>query len=159
MSSNLTVKEGIYDPTKRFAFTNISDETFTFKWGGNPITVKPKETIELPHHLAVLATGKLVDHIMGSEARADELKMRAENKDPYWRSPKGIAMGVPEARRPYEEKILRELGPGEESPALQVMRAQIKEELQRDLSQEKAKPISSIKVGESEFAPIKTKNK
>jgi len=157
MSSYLTVKEGIYDPLKRFAFTNITDEVFTFKWGGQPISVKPQETIELPHHLAVLATTNLVDKIMLDEARKDEEETRKKNKDPYWRSPKGISVGVPEARKPYEQKILRELKPDEESPQIQVMRAQIREELERDLKQENSPKVQRMSVSKEEFAEIKSK--
>lgn len=157
MSSNLTVKNGIYDPSKRFAFTNITDKDFTFYWGGNPITVKPKDTVEMPHHLAVLATGKLVDQIMLGEARKDELTMRSANKDPYWRSPKGISVGVPAAREPYETKILRELSPDEENPQTAIMRAKMREELQRDLSGETAAPISRMAVSPEQFAPIANK--
>lgn len=157
MSSNLSVKNGIYDPSKRFAFTNITDRDFTFHWGGNPITVKPKDTVEMPHHLAVLATGKLVDQIMLGEAREDELTMRAANKDPYWRSPKGISVGVPAAREPYETKILRELAPDEENPQTAIMRAKMREELQRDLSAENAAPVSRMAVAPEQFAPISNK--
>lgn len=157
MSSYLTPKDGIYDPSKRFAFTNITDEPFTFQWGGTPITVKPKGTVELPHHLAILATKNLVDKIMGAEAREDELKTRKSNKDPYWRSPKGISVGVPEARKPYEDKILRELKLDEESPEVAVMRAQIKEQLMADMSQEKAAPVTKMSVGKEEFAIIDKK--
>lgn len=155
MSSYLTVKNGIYDPSKRFAFTNVTDKDFVFSWGGNPITVKPKDTVEMPHHLAVLATTKLVDQIMLGEARQDELTMRKENKDPYWRSPKGISVGVPEARKPYEDKILRELQPDEENPQFAIQRARMKEELLRDLSAEKAEPVSKIVVSPEQFAEIK----
>lgn len=157
MSSYLTVKNGIYDPSKRFAFTNISSTDFTFSWGGKPITVKTGDVVEMPHHLAVLATGKLVDQIMMGIAREDEIKMRLENKDPYWRSPKGISVGIPEARKPYEDKVLRELAPDEENPQTAMMRASMREQLMHDLSAEKAQTIDKISVPLEQFAEIKEK--
>lgn len=152
------MKDGIYDPTKRFAFTNITDEPFTSQWGGQPITVKPKDVVELPHHLAVKMTTELVDKIMQEEARQDEITTRAANKDPYWRSPKGISMGVPEARKPYEQKILRELLPDEENPQTAIARARIREELMSDMSAEKSAPVTRMAVSQEEFAEIKPKN-
>jgi len=108
MSSFLDKKTGIYDPSKRYGFKNITDKPFTFSWGNQPITVKAGEEIEVPEHYALLATKKIVDQIMMEEVAAEEAKMRAELKDPYWRSPKGISIGIPAARKVYEDKVLRE---------------------------------------------------
>jgi hypothetical protein len=142
VSSNINLKDGIYDPTRRFAFTNITKEPFTFTWGKQPITVKAGETVELRHHLAVLATNRLVDKIMSEEAKADEDKVRLEKHDPFWRSPKGIAMGVPAAREPYESKVLKELPKKSDTDAqLQVIRTEITSELTKDLNQEQTPPI------------------
>lgn len=150
MSSNLDLKQGIYDPSKRFAFTNITDAPFTFAWGNSPITVKPKETIELRHHLAVLATNRIVDQIMIEEMRK---KTEAEKlKNPMYLAPNQAgSLGVPAAREPFEKQVLRELALDEESPQIQVMRAQIREEMARDLNQEKSPAITRI----SEVASVK----
>lgn len=152
MSSNIEVKNGIYDASKRFAFTNIRDTDFTFKWDGKPITVKAGETIELPHHLAVLATLQLTDEIMIKG-------FKESNPDPLKPSPQGTSLGVPAARAYWEQKILRELEVDEESPQITIMRMKIKEELERDLNKEKSKPVESIAVGQSEFAELKADKK
>lgn len=146
MSSNLTIRQGIYDPTKRFAFKNITEEPFTFTWNSDPITVKAGQEVELPHHMAILATGKIVDKIMMDIARDDEQKQRKINKDPLWRSPKGIAVGVPEARRVWEEQVLRELKVDDENPQVAVMRAQMREELLKDLKGEKSTTPPTLPV-------------
>lgn len=145
MSSFLDKKGGIYDPSKRYSFTNITENPFTFSWGGKNITVKAHQAIEVPEHYGILATGKLVDQIMQEESRAEELIMREKKNDPYWRSPKGIALGIPAARKPYEDKILRELAFDEENPQTQVMRAQIREELMNDYNNAQ-KPPSPIEA-------------
>lgn len=149
MSSFLDKKTGIFDPSKRYGFKNITENPFTFTWGGNPITVKPGDEVELPEHYALLATKNLVDQIMQEEAHAEEQEMKVKKNDPYWRSPKGIAVGIPAARKPYEDKILRELKLNEESPQVQVMRAQIKEQLMADLTngQQPPAPIESALGG------------
>ena len=149
MSSYLDVKSGIYDPSKRFAFTNITSEVFNSAWGGQPIIVQSGQTVELPHHLAVKLTGELVDKIMIGNAKMDEERVN----QPYYRSPQGTSLGVPAARKVWEDQILRELQVDEESPELQVMRAQIREEIMNDLKAEPAKAGSiPVPSGIAEFA-------
>lgn len=157
MSSNLWVKNGVYDPTRRFAFTNITSEEFTFKWGDSPIKVKAGETLELPHHLAVLATTRLVDNIMNKEINEEEVKMRAETRNPHYRSPRGLSPGIPAAREPYETKILRELKPDEtkiSESQLGVIRSELKETLVKDMKAEPAPSISKLTVANKEFEDI-----
>ncbi len=156
MSSFLTVKEGIYNPTLRFAFTNIDTESYELKWDGKVlVTIKPGESVELPHHLAVMATGELVDRIMIRETKEDELAHMnvIQNGLPY-RSPKGIAMGVPAARKPFEDKILKELPIDKASSQFKILQSQLIDELKADLTAESAKPISTISVKPTEFAEI-----
>jgi sirohydrochlorin ferrochelatase len=147
MSSNLWVKQGIYDPTKRFLFTNITSEPFTFTWGKSPITVKAGEVIELPHHLAVLATTALVDQIMNKEIKEEEDKMKLETKNPYYRSPRGSSLGIPAAREPYEKKICRELERSESKVTesqMGVIRTELAETLKRDLAGENSPKITKM---------------
>lgn len=150
-------KNGVFDPSKRYAFTNITDEPFTFHWAKVPITIQAGDTKELPEHLALLATKNLVDKLMIGEITIEEQKMKAKTKDPYWRSPKATSFGVPAARKPYEDQILRELAVDEESPEIAIMKAKIKEELMTDMSAEKSQSVSRISVGKEEFAEIKGK--
>lgn len=160
MSSNLNVKQGIYDPTKRFSFTNISSAPFTFYWAKSPITVKAKETVELPHHLAVLATNQLVDQIFMAEIKEEEVKMAAETKNPLYRSPRAISMGVPAVREVYENKILKELKPNESKISesqLGVIRSQLRDTLINDTSAKSAAPITgamAASIVSSEFEDV-----
>jgi hypothetical protein len=144
MSSFLDLKTGIYDPTKRFAFTNIGKDDFTFTWGKVPIKVAAGETVELPHYLAVLATQNLVDKIMIEEIREKEAKVREETRNPLYRA-RTSSLGVPAARKPYEDKILKELAAKTGNDAqLNVIRAKLAEEITRDLKAEPAEKISAI---------------
>ncbi len=95
--------------------------------------------------MAILATHKLVDQIMGKLAQEDTERLRKEMRDHTARSPLGIAMGVPSARKPYEDKILRELKIDEQSPQMQVLRAQVKDQI-----------ISDITNGQKPPEPIET---
>lgn len=142
MSTNLFPKDGVFNPLRRFAFTNITDDVFTFHWDGKPITVKAHDTVELPHHLMVIAATKLVDKIMINNAKADEIEGR--KTDRYYRG--ANMMGVPAAREVYESKIVRELEVDEESPQIQVMRAQIRDQVIKDIEtgQKNAAPVESI---------------
>lgn len=142
---------GLFNPTLRFAFTNITTEDFKSFWGGQPIIIKAGQTVELTHHLAVKLTKELVDKIMQGEAHLDEL---AHKDIAYYRSPKGMMLGVPAARKVWEDKIVRELAPDEESPEIQVMRAQLKEEILAQQNKEQAQPVH-IPTSLSEFAEIK----
>lgn len=144
MSSFLEVKDGIYDPSKRFQFTNIGTNEFTFEWGGVPIHVAAGEKIELPHYLAVLATKRLVDNIMIAEIKEKELKIREETKNPSYHA-RTSSLAVPAARKPYEDKILKELEPKQGNDAqLNVTRAKIAEELARDMKRENSPRIEAI---------------
>lgn len=147
------IDRGVYDPTKRYGFKNITEKPFTFSWDNNPITVPPGEEIELPEYMAIMATHKQVDQIMSEIAFEDTVRLRKENKDYAARSPLGIAMGVPSARKPYEDKILRELKLDEKNPQVQILRAQIKEQLMTDLTngQKPAAPIESVVAGIAQF--------
>ena len=151
MKSFLDVANGVYDPSRRFAFTNITAEDFASAWGGQPITVRPSQTIELPHHLAVKLTGELVDKIMIGKAKMDEVA----SGQAYFRSPQGTSLGVPAARKVWEDQILRELQVDEESPEIQVMRAEIKQEILTDLKNEQSIEPPKGPGSLSEFAEIK----
>lgn len=141
MSSNITVKNGIYDPSKRFEFTNVTDQDFTFTWGGKPIVIKPKQKVILRHHLAVLATTKIVDQIMMDEINKKTAKARESNPN-YLAPNQASSLGVPAARDPYEKMVLKELPPETSNEAeLGIIRSEFQEQLLNDMS---AKPASAI---------------
>jgi hypothetical protein len=150
MKSFLDV-EGVFDPSLRFAFTNITGEDFISAWGGSPIVVKAGETVELPHHLAIKLTGELVDKIMTQEIKEEESKVGT----PYYRSPRGSSIGVPSARKVYEDKILRKLAPDEESVQAQLMRAKLKAELLADMEKKEGVATEPMPSSINEFAQIK----
>lgn len=151
--------EGMFDPTKRFAFTNIMTEDFRSGWNSVPVIVKPGETIEISnvtpipgagHALAVLMTNQLIDQIIIGEAKLDEVT----KNQPYYRSPKGMSLGVPAAREIWEKQIIRELDPEEESPALQTIRKQLREEIETGITAKQETAPVHIPTNISEFAEL-----
>ncbi len=156
MRSFLNKDTGIYEPGKRFAFTNITSEPFTSKWNGMPIVVNAGETIELSdltpipgsgmgECLAVKMTGELVDNLFFGKAKADE---NSKGKD-YYRSPIGSSMAVPGARKPYEDQILQEL-PTDEAKT-KVLAQQKMSEIMTDSERKEG---VSYESGGIEFADI-----
>ncbi len=139
MSSFLSKKEGIYDPGRRYSFTNISDQPFQLKWNSQVAGVlQPGESMELSdatpfpgsgngQALGYLFTKQLVDRIMFGEAKADELVKNT----PYYRSPLATRAGIPVERHPYEEKILKEL-PQSES-MMKILLQQKGDEITQDM--------------------------
>lgn len=156
--------QGLYNPSLRFAFTNITTEAFTSYWNGVPIVIKAGETIEISnitpipgagHAIAVKMTGEMVDKIMMDEAKMDEIRVNT----PYYRSPKGTSLGVPAARKPIEDQILRELSPEEESPAIQTIRKQLLEEIQAGGDEKQTTAPVHIPTSIEEFADINNVSK
>lgn len=149
MSHLVGRSDGLFNPLRRFAFTNITEDVFISHWDGQPITVQAGQTVELTHHLANKLTDELVDKIMIGEAKLDEVT----KNQPYYRSPKGSSLGVPAARKVWEDQIVRELQVDEESPEIQTMRAKIREEVLSDLKREPAKAEIQL-PSMTEFAEI-----
>lgn len=149
MSSFLDKKSGVYDITKTYAVKNITDKPFTFRWNSNPMTIQQGKELNMPEHFMIVAVTKMVDEIMQEETRVEEVEMRKQLRDPYWRSPKGIALGVPAARKVYEDKIVREVKLDESDPQTQVRKVQLKEEIMGDIlnSQKPPAPIESALAG------------
>ncbi len=154
------IERGMYDPLARYGFYNIiiekhpvrgdifysRNKDFTFTWNGSPINVKAGSEIELPEHLAILATHKLVDEIMTDIAHEDTIKLREKSGDFTIKSPFGAALGIPAARKVWEDKIIRKLKIDEQSPQIQILKAQIKDQILTDItnSQKSAAPIESV---------------
>lgn len=156
MSSLLGKNDGLFNPSLRFAFTNITTEDFVSAWGGSPIIVKAGETVELNHHLANKLTDELVDKIMIGNAKLDEVTYYKNNPGTApnaYRAPSSL--GVPAARKVWEDQIVRQLAVDEESPEIQVMRAQIKQELMADLSTEKSAEPVHVPSSLEEFSELR----
>ena len=143
---------GLFNPTLRFAFTNITSEDFLSYWDGQPITVKAGKTVEVSHHLAVKMTKEMVDKIMIGNAKLDELK-NTTAINPQYRSPQGMSLGVPAARKIWEDQIIKELTPDEESPDIVEMRAKLKAEILAGQNKEQAQPVH-IPTNLNEFAEL-----
>lgn len=157
MSGILDKNQGLFDPIKRYAFTNITTEDFTSAWGGAPITVKPNQTIELNQHLANKLTDELVDKIMIGNAKLDEVEYYKKHPDlapNVYRSPKASSLGVPAARKVWEDQIIREMAIDEESPQVAVMRAELRAELRAQLSNEPSKTPPPVPTSLGEFSEL-----
>ena len=150
-------EQGMFDPTKRYAFTNITEELFQFGWNGVTIDVAPKETVELPQYLAYQAVNKMIDQLIMSKNKKDLDKIRETN--PAYLTPPGAGMmGIPAYRLTFESAIVRELPPKAGADAkLDIIRA--KEQIMSDIkrSQEETKPIETIKVVQTEFSELNEK--
>jgi len=158
--------EGLFNPAFRFAFTNITEEDFTSYWGGKPITIKPKQTVKLRHHLAVKFLKELVDKIMQGEAKLDEVNFYKSNPNSApnsYRSPKGLSLGVPAARKVYEDQIIKQLPSEEEGVEFEILKSEFREQLERDLSQQVSTAPVSVPAAQlsgtnnklpSEFAEV-----
>jgi hypothetical protein len=154
MSSFLDKKDGMFDPLKRYAFTNISDQPFTFKWNDKPATVDAGETVELPEYLALHATRGLVDQIMQDTARKDLLAKQALN--PMYTAPNVAGnMGIPAARKPIEDMILKEIPMDYSNDrTLDIKRQQVKEQLLADLSAQPSELGSLPTATQEEFVEV-----
>lgn len=150
--------EGLFDPSRRFAFTNITKEDFVSAWGGAPIVIKAGDTVELSHHLANKLVDELVDKIMIGDAKMNEVEYYKANPNTTpnsYRAPSSL--GVPLARKEWEDKIVRELAVDEESPEIAVIRAEVKQEILRDMSKENAAAAIPVPTTVSEFADLDNK--
>ncbi len=151
MPSYLSKNEGTYDPGKRYAFTNISEDPFPIKWNGKIVKiVQPHETIEIsdatpypgPGNGDCLARTKakeLATAIILGEARVATEKL-GNLHDKSYVSPVGTRAGIPEARKPYEQQILQELPSSENVELLNELKA---EEITADMRRQQGVSYSN----------------
>ena len=157
MSSLLEKGAGVFDPTRRFAFTNITDEDFVSAWGGQQIVIKPGHTVELPHHLANKFLDEMVDKIMIGDVAAEEHRVKGDGTDfskAYYRSPKGNQLGVPAARKVWEDKICQELEVDQNSTEMQLLGIKLREELVEDLKAQPSHGPIQMPGSINEFADL-----
>ncbi len=153
----LYIRQGIYNPLLKFAFTNITEEEFVSAWGGEPIKIPAGQSVELTHHLAAKLTKELVDKIMIGNAKLDEVTFYKNNPGVQINTYRAnSSLGVPAARKVWEDQICHLMAPDEESPQTQLMRIKIKEELMRDLQAEPASgsPLDLAPTSIGEFADL-----
>ena len=99
---------------------------------------------------------EIVDKIMIGEAHTDKL---AHIKDhPYYDSPKSLALGVPAMREVWENQIVKELPPINNTEMI-LERIEMKSILEKDLAAEVGIPSEPIPTKVEEFAQIAEKRK
>lgn len=155
MSSYLDV-DGLYDNSKRYMVSNWSDADFTQTVGpesmyndnkiietnpGYSIVIKAGEVRELGQFEALLFTRHFVNREMQKAALLLQGKERERAE---------MAMENKELRKPYEEKTIAEIKPGEVTPFMDKIRAEIRAE-ERAKMKDEAKIVpeetSEKKVG------------
>ncbi len=147
--------EGVYNGLARYAFTNITEEEFVSHWDGQPWIVPAGQTVELPEYMAVKMTKELVDKIMIGEVKLAE--------DNYYKANPGAApnsfrapnqMGVPAARKVWEDKIVRQMEIDEESPQMAIERAKIRSEMEAQFKRDAQPGKVDMPASVEEFADL-----
>lgn len=137
MSSYLTPPDTgiVYDPKRNFAVTNWSDEDLTVNWkdsgangtGDNFYTLHSGEVKTYPQYLAYYITQIFVDREMYKDA--SKAPVNPDGSPSKQRERLEMAVANKEMRKPYEDKTIQEVIPGQESPEVTAMRAQIRKQL------------------------------
>lgn len=125
MSSLLTKDIQVYDNKRKYAFTNWSKKDFTFKWGGEPYTVRAGMVAEYPQYLAMHATTHFVDRQMMEEGKTTSISSE-------------------EARKEYEDKTIVEITEGQPSPAYEALKARIRAEIDQEGGTSKSNPSAAV---------------
>lgn len=150
MSGILARNQGVYNNAARYKVTNITREVFVTYWGKNPVTLQPGQTVSVPQYLANKMVDEMVDKIMIDGVKQAEVDYYQRNPNAEinrFRAPSSL--GVPAARKVWEDKILEELPIEEGSTEAQLLRLQIKEELEHDIKAEPSTepvkvPVSAV---------------
>lgn len=150
-------KMGIYNPLLRFAFTNITEEEFVSAWNSEPIKIAAGKTVEVPHHLAVKFTKELVDKIMIANAKLNEVEFYKNNPSfqiNAYRAPSSL--GVPGARKVWEEKICTLIDTDPNSAEAQLQRLGIREQIMKDISAQPSQgsPLDNAPASVTEFSDL-----
>jgi hypothetical protein len=159
MSSYLDI-EGIYDTSKRYIVNNWSDADFSQSIGSETayndnniievrpsysITVKAGEMRELGQFEALLFT----KHFVNREMQKAALLLTGKDRE---RAEMG--MDNRELRKPYEDKTIAEIKPGEATPFMDKIREEIRKEerakMQDEVKETKVKAAKESKAGEFE---------
>lgn len=128
--------EGTYDdgedgrPLRLFAVHNDTDTDVNTKWAGKPVFIKAGDMRECGHAEAYYLTKFLTDREIFKEAdKETDVKVR-ERKE----------MGVlsPHIRKPYEDRFLREVIAGEESPVMKKLREDAEKKVRAEIKSDEA---------------------
>lgn len=148
--------EGKYNPDRRFVIHNWTTEDVRSFWDSRPIFIKAGEMYECEHAVAVKLTKEIVDREM-FKAAEEEYKAAGDNKQFAEKMRERAEMAVlsRQNRKPYEDKTITEILPGEENPIMAKMRAEIRAEEQAKVAKVES-PAGSISndaaVTQPEFA-------
>lgn len=123
----------VFDPERRFVFTNWTDEEFKGYWDKREYVFKAGDVRELPMYLAYHFCKHLIDR-----------ELHKQNRD--------MAVADPEARRPLEEKTIREIMANEESPERVALREEIRKEVMAQIGEAVSEKVDT-KVAEAEGKP------
>lgn len=130
-SPSETEERSLYDNSQRYRFTNIDDEEFIGMWDGRIfVTVPAGRSVTLPEAQAITYAKALCTRVMLKEEKS---KFVPNMREATWEESQKTRTGVPMARDPYEKRILQKLEQNEDTPELQVLRSEIREELLHDM--------------------------
>lgn len=160
----------VYDPRKRYLFTNWSDEDFSQSFlpetravqAGSreedrevtpryTLTVKAGETVEMSQFEAVTCVRHFVDREIDKEVS----KLPESVKSKHY-----LAVGNPDMRKPYEDKTIREIGGSEAGSAFidslrEQIRAEERAKMQAEVSEVKSEEKPKEKVAKNKEKEIK----
>ena len=151
--------DGVYDKNKRYIVSNWSAEDFTQHFGEESayndnkviqttpaydLTIKAGEIRELGQFEAYTFTKHFVDREIYKAAAKLVVRQEVERGE--------MAVNNPESRRPYEEKTIQEVKPGENTSFMDKMREEIRKEELAKL-QAPAVPVAEVKE-EKEAEPV-----
>lgn len=111
-----------FDNSRKFIFSNWTNEDFEGTWAGEKSIIKKGETKEFEMFLAFHFAKHLVDREMTKDGKSNLL-------------------GVPEERATYEDKTITEIVAGTDSPALAALKAQIRAEIEEDAREEATESV------------------
>lgn len=132
-------------PLRKFAITNWTDEDLNTKWLGKDTVLKAGEMRECGHAEAHHFVKTIVDREIFKEA--------AKATDPKDREKKEMNVLSPLYRKPFEDKTIQEIKPGEESPVMRKMREDIETKVRREMGADAAAGVTHSgipKTGEFE---------
>lgn len=127
-------KEGIYDNSHRARFTNIDNEEYVGMWDSKVyVRIPAGDSVTLPEAQAITFGIDLATRVMMKDERKKFIPTMLE---PAWEMSQRTNVGIPAKRDPFEKQIVQWLDPGEETPEMQALRSQVREQVLNDMKAE-----------------------
>lgn len=152
--------DGKYNPDLRFVISNWTSEDFKSFWDGKPISIKAGDMYECEHAIAYKLTKEIVDREMFRKAE-EEYRSAGDNKliAEKLRERGEMAILSKDLRKPYEDKTITLIKPGEENPIMarirEEIRAEEKAKLEGGISNEKAVSHINTDIPSDNGKPVK----